>query len=486
AGIEGIKIRSALTCEAKQGICAKCYGRNLATGRAVELGEAVGIIAAQSIGEPGTQLTLRTFHIGGTASRTVERSFVKAKNKGIIKYHNLKTVKGREENLIVLNRSGQVSIQNKEGRELEKYVIPLGAVVESENKEIEKGKIIAEWDPYNLPILTEVKGKVRFEDIKKDVTIHEARNSSTGVIERVVIEHKKEDLHPQIVVQNRKGEILAFYPLPAQAHIAVENGQFVDSGDLLAKIPRAISKTKDITGGLPRVAELFEARRPKDPAIISEIDGVAELEESAQGERKVIISSPAGTKKEYLIPHGKRLNVYRGDYVIAGQQLTDGPIVLQDILKVSGFKRLQEYLVNEIQEVYRVQGVEISDKHIEVIIRQMLKKVKIEDPGDTKFLVGSQIERFEFERENQKMRKENKRLAQASLILLGITRSSLATESFISAASFQETTRILTEAAIARKRDDLLGLKENVIMGHLVPAGTGFKKSHKSQVTSHK
>ncbi len=476
AGIEKIRIRSVLTCEAKRGVCAKCYGRNLATGKPVELGEAVGIIAAQSIGEPGTQLTLRTFHIGGTASRIVERSFIKVKNKGLVKYHNLKTAKRREGNLIVLSRSGQISIQDKEGRELEKHVIPLGAIIEPENKEVEKGKIAAKWDPYNLPILTEVKGKVRFEDINKGITMHEARNPSTGVTERVIVDYKREDLHPQIIIQNRKGEILAFYPLPAQAHIAVGNGQQVRSGDLLAKIPRGISKTKDITGGLPRVAELFEARQPKDPAIISEIDGVVELEESVRGERKIIISNPAGTKKEYLIPHGKRLDVYRGDHVTAGQQLTDGPIVLQDILKVSGFKRLQEYLVNEVQEVYRLQGVEINDKHIETIIRQMLKKVKIEDPGDTKFLVGSQVDRFAFEAENQKMRKKNKRLAQASLVLLGITRSSLTTESFISAASFQETTRILSEASIGRKRDNLLGLKENVIMGHLIPAGTGFKK----------
>jgi len=475
AGIEKIKIRSVLTCEAKKGVCAKCYGRNLATGRSVELGEAVGIIAAQSIGEPGTQLTLRTFHIGGTASRVVERSFVKVKNKGIIKYHNLKTARMHEGDLIVLSRSGQISIQDKEGRELEKHVVPLGAIIAEENKEVEKGKIVAKWDPYNLPILTEVNGMVRFEDIKKGVTMHEVRNPSTGVTERVIVDYRREDLHPQIIIQNRKGDILAFYPLPAQAHIAVENGQQVHSGDLLAKIPRGISKTRDITGGLPRVAELFEARQPKDPAIISEIDGVVELEESIRGERKIIISNPAGTKKEYLIPHGKRLDVYRGDHVTAGQQLTEGSIVLQDILKVSGFKRLQECLVNEIQEVYRVQGVEINDKHIEIIIRQMLKKVKIEDPGDTKFLTGSQVDRFEFEAENEKMRKENKRLAQASLVLLGITRSSLATESFISAASFQETTRILSEASIARKRDDLLGLKENVIMGHLIPAGTGFK-----------
>ena len=475
AGIEKIRIRSVLTCEAKRGVCAKCYGRNLATGKPVELGEAVGIIAAQSIGEPGTQLTLRTFHIGGTASRIVERSFIKVKNKGLVKYHNLKTAKRREEGLIVLSRSGQISIQDKEGRELEKHVIPLGAIIEQENKEVEKGKIAAKWDPYNLPILTEVNGRVRFEDINKGITMHEARNPSTGVTERVIVDYKREDLHPQIIIQNRKGEILAFYPLPAEAHIAVGNGQQVHSGDLLAKIPRGISKTKDITGGLPRVAELFEARQPKDPAIISEIDGVVELEESVRGERKIIISNPAGTKKEYLIPHGKRLDVYRGDHVTAGQQLTDGPIVLQDILKVSGFKRLQEYLVNEVQEVYRLQGVEINDKHIETIIRQMLKKVKIEDPGDTKFLVGSQVDRFEFEAENQKMRKKNKRLAQASLVLLGITRSSLTTESFISAASFQETTRILSEASIGRKRDNLLGLKENVIMGHLIPAGTGFK-----------
>ncbi|RKY39193.1 MAG: DNA-directed RNA polymerase subunit beta' [Candidatus Omnitrophota bacterium] len=476
-GIERIRIRSVLTCETRRGVCAKCYGRNLATGRPVEVGEAIGIIAAQSIGEPGTQLTLRTFHIGGTASRVVEKSFIKAKQKGVVRYHSLKTAINRKGKLIALNRSGQISIHDKEGREIEKFVIPLGAIVVPENKEVEKGEVIAKWDPYNLPILTEVKGRVRFEDIKKDLSMYEIKNPSTGVIERVIADYKREDLHPQIIIQNEKKEILAFYPLPPQAHITVEDGQLVEAGDLLAKIPRGVSKTKDITGGLPRVAELFEARRPKDPAIISEIDGVVELEESVQGERKIIITSPSGTKKEYIIPHGKRLNVYRGDYVSAGQQLTDGPIVLQDILRVSGFKKLQEYLVNEIQEVYRLQGVEINDKHIEVIIRQMLRKVRIEDPGDTKFLVGSQVDRFEFEEENRRMREKNKKPAQASMVLLGITRSSLSTESFISAASFQETTRILTETAISRKRDDLLGLKENVIMGHLIPAGAGFKKS---------
>ena len=475
-GVERIRIRSVLTCEVKQGVCARCYGRSLATNKPVELGEAVGVVAAQSIGEPGTQLTLRTFHIGGTASRTIEQTFIKSRNVGIIKYRNLKTVK-KDENLIVLNRSGQISLQDKEGRELEKHLIPVGAIVKcQENEEIGKGELIAKWDPYNLPILTEVEGKIKFEDIKRNVTMHETKNPSTGVIERVIIDYKREDLHPQIIIQNKKGDILAFYPLPAQAHIVVKNNQRVHSGDLLAKIPRGLSKTKDITGGLPRVAELFEARRPKDPAIISEIDGIVELEESAQGQRKIIISNPAGTKKEYFIHHGKRLNVYRGDRVVAGQQLTDGSIVLQDILKVSGFKRLQEYLVNEIQEVYRLQGVEINDKHIEVIIRQMLRKVKIEDPGDTKFLIGSQVDRFKFEEQNEKMRKQNKQLAKASLSLLGVTRSSLTTESFISAASFQETTRVLTEAAIARKRDDLLGLKENVIMGRLIPAGTGFKR----------
>ena len=475
-GIEKIRIRSVLTCESSRGVCAKCYGRNLATGKEVELGEAVGIIGAQSIGEPGTQLTMRTFHIGGTASRVIEQSYIETRNKGIIKYHNLKTVKSkRGDQYIVLNRNGQVSIDDKTTRELERHTIPQGAsLLAAEGSSVEKKAIFVRWDPYTVPILTEVAGKVRYEDIKEGITMKEELDPSTRIKNKIIMEHKG-DYHPELVILNNKNEVLAIYPIPSGAVIIVNDKVEVHAGDVLAKTPRKITKTKDITGGLPRVAELFEARRPKDPAIISEIDGVVEFGESKKGQKRVVITSPTGMKKEYVIPHGKHLNVYKGDNVLAGQQLIDGPVVPQDILRVSGEKVLQEYLLNEVQEVYRLQGVRINDKHIEIMIRQMLKKVKIEDPGDTSFIIGEQIDRIKFKEENDKVLKRKEKPASATPVLLGITKASLSTESFISAASFQETTRILTEAAASGKVDHLMGLKENIIMGHLIPAGTGFK-----------
>ncbi len=473
AGIEKIRIRSVLTCEAKRGVCARCYGRNLASGKIVELGEAVGIVAAQSIGEPGTQLTMRTFHIGGTAFRVVEVSHIKVKNKGVLKFHNIRSVKKTKE-YVVLNRNGQISINDENGRELERYVIPSGAILKhAEGEKINKDEVLVRWDPYTVPILTEGSGKVRFEDLKEGVTVRTDIDPATGLPDRIVIEHRG-DFHPQLVLEDSHGEVLAIYPIPAGAHVVVKDSQRVEAGDLLAKTPRVVTKTKDITGGLPRVAELFEARRPKDPAIISEIDGVVEFGESKKGQRRVIVKSPTGMKREYLIPHGKHLNVYKGDWVTAGQPLIDGPVVPQDILRIGGDKRLQEYLVNEIQEVYRLQGVRINDKHIEVIVRQMLRKVRIDDPGDTEFLVGSQVDKWKFVAENERVSKRGSKPASATQLLLGITKASLSTESFISAASFQETTRVLTEAATAGKQDDLLGLKENVIMGHLIPVGTGF------------
>ncbi|NQT46163.1 MAG: DNA-directed RNA polymerase subunit beta' [Candidatus Omnitrophica bacterium] len=475
SGIEKIRIRSVLTCESKRGVCAKCYGRNLATGKIADLGEAVGVIAAQSIGEPGTQLTMRTFHIGGTASRIVEQSFSKARNKGLIKYHNLKTVKGKKvPGFIVLNRNGQVSINDESGRELERHVVPQGALISVQDGEsINKGVSFVKWDPYTSPILTETDGRVKYEDIIEDVTMRKEQDAATGLTNRVIVEHKGE-YHPQLLVLDSKGEVAAIYPLPAGAHIMIEDDKKTDAGDILAKTPRVTTKTKDITGGLPRVAELFEARRPKDPAIISEIDGIVEFGESKKGQKRVVVKSSTGMKKEYLIPHGKHLNVYRGDRVLAGQQLIDGPVVPQDILRVSGEKKLQEYLVDEVQEVYRLQGVKINDKHIEIIVRQMLKKVCVEDPGDTSFLIGQQVDRSMFNEENSKVLKKKGKPASATPLLLGITKASLSTESFISAASFQETTRVLTDAAASGKRDELKGLKENVIMGHLIPAGTGF------------
>ena len=440
-----------------------------------DLGTAVGIIAAQSIGEPGTQLTMRTFHIGGTASRIIEQSFLKSKSKGVVKYHGLKTVKQKEGDMVVLNRNGQISINDENGRELEKHMVPSGSILPLEDgQEIEKGVLFVRWDPYTSPILTEVSGKVRYEDVIEEVTMAEETDEATGLSERVIIEQKGE-YHPQIIIEDTKKEVLAIYPIPTGAHIVPQDGAFVSAGDLIAKTPRQVSKTKDITGGLPRVAELFEARRPKDPAMISEIDGIVEFATSKKSQRRIIVKSASGMKREYIIPHGKHLNVYKGDRVRTGDQLVDGPINPQDILKVSGEKRLQEYLVNEVQEVYRLQGVRINDKHIETIVKQMLKKVKVEDPGDTDFLSGMQVDKHIFQEENDRVTKQKGKSASATPILLGITKASLSTESFISAASFQETTRVLADAAASGKIDDLRGLKENVIMGHLVPAGTGFQ-----------
>ncbi len=474
-GIEKVRIRSVLTCEAEYGLCVKCYGRNLATQRLVEVGEAVGIIAAQSIGEPGTQLTMRTFHIGGTASRAIEQSFYKAKNEGRIKYHQLRVVaKGKE--FIVLNRNGSISINNEFGREYERYQLPQGAIIKvADGQIVNKDQIFVTWDPYTVPIITEVKGIVNSEDIIPDVTVQEERNPITGITERVVVEHRQE-YHPQIIITDDKKEIVGIYSIPIGAHILVQDKQQIEAGDLIAKIPRGTGKTKDITGGLPRVAELFEARKPKDPAIISEIDGVVEFGQDKKGRRTIIIRSETGMTAEYTIPHGKHPDVYKGDRVFAGQRLTDGPVVPHDILRVCGDKVLQEYLLNEVQEVYRLQGVRINDKHIELIVSQMLKKVKIEDAGDTSFLVGEQVDRVVFKKENEEVLKRGGKPAKATPLLLGITKVSLTTASFISAASFQETTRVLTEAASSGKIDPLCGLKENVIVGHLIPAGTGLKK----------
>ncbi|MEW6008031.1 MAG: DNA-directed RNA polymerase subunit beta' [Candidatus Omnitrophota bacterium] len=474
-GLEKIRIRSVLTCESERGVCIKCYGADLATGRLVEPGVAVGVIAAQSIGEPGTQLTMRTFHIGGTASRVVEQSATKSRNKGILKYHNLRAVSKKKE-FVVLNRNGFISVSDTQGRELERYTVAQGAFIAfKDGEEIDKGVTFIRWDPYTSPILTEVAGTVKYEDIEEDVTIRKELNVVTGAVEFIVVEHKAE-YHPQIVILNKKKEVLGIYPVPAASHILVKDGQEVEAGDLLAKIPRTIIKTRDITGGLPRVAELFEARKPKDPAIISEIDGFIEFGETKKGQRKIIVRSPTGMKCEYSIPAGKHPNVYKGDRVVAGQQLTDGPVVPQDILRVCGDKVLQEYLVNEVQEVYRLQGVKINDKHIELIIRQMLKKVRIENVGDTAFLSGQYVDKWVFKKENEKIMRKGGRPASATPLLLGITKASLSTESFISAASFQETTRVLTEAAASGKVDFLYGLKENVIVGHLIPAGTAAVK----------
>jgi DNA-directed RNA polymerase subunit beta' len=448
----------------------------------VELGEAVGVIAAQSIGEPGTQLTMRTFHIGGTAHRAIEQSEIKTKHKGSVKFHNLKTVKTKPDEQLVLNRNGEVSVVDADGRELERHRIPQGSVMtKGDGEPVSKDELVVRWDPYTTPILTEFGGVARFEDVRAGVTMREEVDEATGLTNRVIVEHKG-DYHPQVVIETDKGELLAVYGLPIGAHVLVKEKQPVKPGDIIAKTARKISQTKDITGGLPRVAELFEARRPKDPAIIAEIDGVVDFGTAKKGQRRILIKSASGMTKEYLIPHGKHLNVYKGDYVQSGQPLTDGPVVPQDILRVCGERRLQEYLVNEIQEVYRSQGVKINDKHIEVIVRQMLRKMHVDDPGDTDLLLGMQIDKWRFDEANARVKEKGGKPGQATPVLLGITKASLSTESFIAAASFQETTRVLTEAAAGGRRDTLVGLKENVIMGHLIPAGTGFVANRRGEM----
>ncbi|HEY1581924.1 MAG TPA: DNA-directed RNA polymerase subunit beta' [Chthoniobacterales bacterium] len=474
-GVEQLKIRSVLTCECGRGVCAYCYGRNLATGQFVKLGEAVGIIAAQSIGEPGTQLTMRTFHIGGTASQTFKQPIIKAKNDGAVQFNDLRTVQSLDGNWIALNKNGSISLHNEEGREIERYNIVIGSVISVEDGgTVKKGETFVQWDPYNVPILTDKTGKIEFRDMIAGVTMKREIDEATGLMGTVIIEHK-EDLHPQIVIVGDDGEVAASYSIPAGAHVIVEPNHKIRAGALLAKTPRKVAKTKDITGGLPRVAELFEARRPKDAAEIAKIDGIVEIGGTVRGKRKIILKDvETGSEEEHLIPMAKHMIVFKGDFVKKGSQLTEGPVVPHEILEVCGPQDLQEHLVNEVQEVYRLQGVEINDKHIEIIVRQMLRKVKITDPGDTSLLWGDQIDKLDFERENADVVKQGGKPAEATPVLLGITKASLETDSFISAASFQDTTRVLTEAATLGKVDRLRGFKENVIMGHLIPAGTGF------------
>jgi len=474
AGVETLRIRSVLTCESRRGVCAKCYGRNLASGREAQLGEPVGIIAAQSIGEPGTQLTMRTFHIGGTASSVFKQPKITAKENSIVRYENLRTVKVETGN-VILNKNGFVVTYDDDGREMERYSTVIGAVITVEDGgRAKRGETFVSWDPYSVPILSEQVGTIDFHDFIEGVTVQKAEDETTGIEGLVVLEHK-EDLHPQIVVKDDSGKAIAYYSIPSAAHVMVTRGMRIAAGSTLAKTPRKQSRTKDITGGLPRVAELVEARRPKEAAEIAKIDGVVELGGIAKGKRQLIVRDPAtGTEEEHLVPMGKHVIVYSGDVVQKGQQLTEGPIVPQELLEVCGPQELQEYLVNEVQAVYRLQGVEINDKHIEVIVRQMLRKVKISDPGDTEFLWGEQVEKQKFQEVNQRAMEEGRRPAEASPVLLGITKAALATESFISAASFQDTTRVLTQAATLGRIDQLRGFKENVIMGHLIPAGSGF------------
>ncbi len=487
-GIDRVKIRSVLTCKSKQGVCALCYGRDLARGRIVNVGEAIGIIAGQSIGEPGTQLTMRTFHIGGTASRRAEQTTLENRIDGKVKLLNLKTVRNREGNLIVMNRNGEIAVLDENGRERRRYSVIYGAKLRvKDGQKVKEGELLAEWDPYSIPVLTEVSGRVKFGDIIEGVTMQEQVDEFTGLSRKVIIESKDAELRPRISIKDEKGKTMnlpgsasqARYLLPVGANIFVSEGDMVEAGDVIVKISRETTKTKDITGGLPRVAELFEARRPKEYALISDIDGLVEFGKDLKGKRKVIIRPEVGEPKEYIIPRGKHVSVHEGDFVKAGEALMDGPANPHDILRVMGDKALARYLVDEIQEVYKLQGVKINDKHIEVIVRQMLKRVRVKEVGDTHFLVDDQVEKFAFEEENERVLKEGGKPAVAEPLFMGITKASLITDSFISAASFQETTKVLTQAAVAGKVDNLKGLKENVIMGRLIPAGTGVSRYKK-------
>jgi DNA-directed RNA polymerase subunit beta' len=488
AGLEKVKIRSVLTCQSRRGICAKCYGRDLARGNSVNMGEAVGVIAAQSIGEPGTQLTMRTFHIGGTASRAAEQTSLEARYDGILKFINLNTVVNAEGYHIVMNRNGEIAVADpKDGREREKYSVVYGAKLKIQPEgAVKSGDILAEWDPYTMPILTEFAGRVKFGDIVEGVTMEEKLDEVTGLSRKEIIETKDSDKRPRIAIKDLSegGGTIGRYFLPVGSLINVIEDAPISAGDIIAKIPRETTKTKDITGGLPRVAELFEARKPKDFAVISEIDGKVNFGKDSKGKRKVVVTPELGEPKEYLIPKGKHISVHEGDYVRAGEPLMDGSSNPHDILRVLGIKELAKYLVDEVQEVYRLQGVKINDKHIEVIVRQMLRRVRIKDVGDTNLLVDDQVERFVFEEENEKAFRDGKRPAAAEPLLLGITKASLSTESFISAASFQETTKVLTQAAIEGKIDYLRGLKENVIMGRLIPAGTGLARYRNLRVVT--
>ncbi|MDO8834971.1 MAG: DNA-directed RNA polymerase subunit beta' [Vicinamibacterales bacterium] len=483
SGIERVKIRSVLTCESRRGVCARCYGRDLATGRMVELGQAVGVIAAQSIGEPGTQLTMRTFHIGGTASRVADQSTLDSGHAGTVKYHDdLQYVEGRPtpdgaQNLVVMNRNGYLIIQDEKGRDRERHPLVYGARLKvRDGQHIEAGTVLAEWDPYTVSILTDGKGQVRFKDIIEGLTVHEEVDEVTGMSRLIIVDSPDEKKQPTIEVKLADGSIRRYH-MPSRAHLMVRDGEDVFAGDVLAKIPRETTKTKDITGGLPRVVELFEARKPRDPAVMSAIDGTVKFGGIVKGRRKVMVvpEDSASEPAEYEIQRGVHVAVQENERVRAGDPLMDGPRNPHDILAVLGEKELQKYLVNEIQEVYRLQGVTINDKHIETITRQMMRWVKIEDVGDTEFLVEDVVDKFRFRMENERVLREGHLPAKGRPVLLGITKASLSTESFISAASFQETTRVLTEASISGKVDFLRGLKENVTMGRLIPAGTGFE-----------
>ena len=528
-GIDRLRVRSPLTCECSSGICAKCYGVDLSTGKLVEEGMAVGIIAAESIGEPGTQLTMRTFHIGGTASRAVLQSEYRATQEGSIKFHNIRVVPVEDsagKRLVCLKRNGEIVILDAKDRELERFAVPIGAtLLKDDGRNVKPGDVICRWDPYMAPILAEEKGIVRYADLVEGETMR-AEEDRTGFKRRLVIEHKGE-LHPRVIVEDASGKILEFHYIPARTYVEVEEGEKVVPGTLLARRPREVGGTQDITGGLPRVTELFEARKPKEPAVMSEIDGVVELsQEKKRGKMTIIVRNPeAEVEKEHYVPHDRHLRVHTGDLVRAGDQLTDGPLVPHDILRIAGEAELQKYMLHEVQNVYRSQKQSIDDKHVESILSQMLRKIRVDRSGDTNFLPGEVVDKFKFRAENERLtqmvkvvdpgdtefeegqlvlrsefeeaaaiaeqgggqapKKKRPRQATAKTMLLGITKASLQSESFLSAASFQETTKVLTEAALAGKIDPLIGLKENVVLGHLVPAGTGFKSYLEATVKLH-
>jgi DNA-directed RNA polymerase subunit beta' len=486
--IDQVFVRTPISCESRYGICIACYGRDLARGHRVNIGEAVGVIAAQSIGEPGTQLTMRTFHIGGAASRTTAVNNVQVKFPGKIKLHNVKLIERQGGKFIVVSRSGTLAVQDEHGRERERYKLPYGAEVNiKEGSKAEAGQIVATWDPHSHPVITEVAGHIKFIDLIDGNTMHRQTDELTGLTSIVVTDQKQrgasgKDLKPMIKLVDDKGEdlylagtnLVAQYFLPANAIVNFEDGAKVKVGDVLARIPQETSKTRDITGGLPRVADLFEARRPKDSAVLAEISGVVSFGKETKGKRRLMITATTGDVHEELIPKWRHINVFEGEHVERGEVLVEGALNPHDVLRLLGVNALANYLVNEIQDVYRLQGVKINDKHIEVIIRQMLRKVTIADPGDTSFIKGEQVEFANLRQINHGLKRDNKIPARHDSMLLGITKASLSTESFISAASFQETTRVLTEAAVSGKMDELRGLKENVIVGRLIPAGTGL------------
>jgi DNA-directed RNA polymerase subunit beta' len=485
-GVDQIKVRSPITCQTRYGVCSHCYGRDLARGRPISIGEAVGVIAAQSIGEPGTQLTMRTFHIGGAASRAAAASSVEVRNKGVIRFHHVKTVQHEKGHLVAVSRSGEIGVVDDFGRERERYKIPYGAIISvKEGATVGAGQVVATWDPHTHPVVTEVAGFVKFQDFVDGLTVTSQVDEVTGLSSTVVLDTKQrggKDLRATMKLVNAKGkevtfantEIPAVYTLPPGALVSLEDGARVSVGDVIARIPQESSKTRDITGGLPRVADLFEARKPKDPAILAEKSGTVSFGKETKGKRRLIITSDDGEKYEELIPKWRQLNVFEGETVERGEVIADGEPNPHDILRLQGVEALANYLVREIQDVYRLQGVKINDKHIEVIIRQMLRKTEVQEAGETTLLRGEQLDRSRALDINDRARSDGKKSARLQPVLLGITKASLATESFISAASFQETTRVLTEAAVRGLKDDLRGLKENVIVGRLIPAGTGF------------